>query len=295
MTEKENTFGIVASMTGYGRSSGESPAGRVTVEVRSLNHRYLEISVRAPKGILFLEPEIRNLVRERFSRGKVELFISHESDAPDFEIDLGRASEVAKALREVAGMLGDTVRLEHLLAAGQVVTAREVEIPEEMSQTILEAVVEALDRMLSHRRTEGKALAMDLDSRMENLENKVLQISGLAQEVPDRVRRQMESFLESAHVGNIVDPQRLEAEIALLAQKSDVTEEITRLKAHMAAFRTALSSGDPVGRRMDFLLQEMQREISTIGSKSSHPVISGLVVDFKTELEKTREQVQNIE
>jgi len=195
MTEKENTFGIVASMTGYGRSSGESPAGRVTVEVRSLNHRYLEISVRAPKGILFLEPEIRNLVRERFSRGKVELFISHESDAPDFEIDLGRASEVAKALREVAGMLGDTVRLEHLLAAGQVVTAREVEIPEEMSQTILEAVVEALDRMLSHRRTEGKALAMDLDSRMENLENKVLQISGLAKEVPDRVRRQMESFL----------------------------------------------------------------------------------------------------
>ena len=269
MTEKEKAFGCVASMTGYGRSSGESPAGRVTVEVRSLNHRYLEISVRAPKGIMFLEPEIRNLVRERFSRGKVELFISHGCDAPDFDIDLGRAGEVAKALREVAGIVGDTVRLEHLLAAGQILNARDPEIPEEMSQTILKTVAEALDRMLAHRRTEGKLLAMDLASRMEDLEDKVLRITGLAREVPDRVRRQMESFLENGRMSSIVDPQRLEAEIAMLAQKSDVTEEITRLNAHMGAFRTALSSGDPVGRRMDFLLQEMQREINTIGSKSS--------------------------
>jgi len=282
-------------MTGYGRSSGESPAGRVTVEVRSLNHRYLEISVRTPKGVLFLEPQIRNLVRERFSRGKVELFISHGSDTPDFNIDLGRAGEVAKALQEVAKMVGDTVRLEHLLAAGQIVTAGEVEIAQEMAQTILESVAEALDRMRLHRRTEGKVLALDLASRMENLENKVLRINELAPEVPDRVRRQMEAFLGGVNVSNMVDPQRLEAEIAILAQKSDVTEEITRLKAHMAAFRTSLSSGDPVGRRMDFLLQEMQREINTIGSKSSHPAISGLVVDFKTDLEKVREQVQNIE
>ncbi len=295
MTEKEKVFGSIASMTGYGRSLGESPAGRVTVEVRSLNHRYLEISVRAPKGILFLEPEIRNLVRQRLSRGKVELFISYESNAPDFEIDLNRASEAAKALRGIAEMVGDAVRLEHLLAAGQIVTAKEVEIPEETVQTIIEAVAEALDRMLSHRRTEGKALALDLASRMENLENQVPHISGLAGEVPDRVRRQIESFLEKVHISNKVDPQRLEAEIAILAQKSDVTEEITRLKTHMAAFRTALLSEDPVGRRMDFLLQEMQREINTIGSKSSHPVISGLVVDFKTEMEKIREQVQNLE
>ena len=295
MGKRKENQGAVLSMTGYGRAAGEFPWGRVTVEVRSLNHRYLEIAVRSPKGIFFLEPEVRRLVRDRVSRGKVEVFLSCESTAPDFRIDRKRAGEVAQGLADLASMVGDTVRLEHILAVGEITNTREMEIPGEMSQAILDTLAEALDRMLSHRRTEGQALGSDLVSRIGELEGKVSRIEGLAPQVPDRVRRQLESFLESVNTGSQIDPQRLEAEIAILAQKSDVTEEITRLKTHLAAFRMALSFESAVGRRMDFLLQEMQREINTIGSKSSHPDISGIVVDFKTDMEKVREQIQNIE
>lgn len=285
----------VSSMTGYGRAIGESPEGRVTVEVRSLNHRYLEVFVRAPRSIMCLEPEIRKLVKDRISRGKVELFISLEGPSSGVIVDLHRALETAGALRSIADSLGDKVRLEHVLAVGEITAGPEQEVTSGTMGMVLESAGKALDHLVDHRTVEGKALAKDITVRIEELCLTVETIEMLSPEVPVRVRKQVEDFLSGVNLGDLVDPQRLEVEIAMVSQRSDVAEEIIRLKTHISAFKKSLSSGGSVGRRMDFLLQEMQREINTIGSKSGLKEISRKVVDFKAGLEKVREQVQNIE
>jgi len=285
----------VASMTGYGRSTGETGFGRITVEVRSLNHRHLDVMVRTPRSLMHLDPEIRNMVRKKVSRGKVEVFLVLEDRPLDFLIDTDRALDVAKALESVASAIGDKVRLEHILAAGEIVQSSENVVDEEITAAILKTAGQALGEMVDHRHDEGKALARDLDQRMDELTTIYRGIEEIAPDAPGRARQNMIQFLADLDLGERVEPQRLEVEVAMLAQRSDVTEEITRLRTHQDSFREALSTGGVIGRRLDFLIQEIQREINTIGSKSGIPEISERVVDFKTGLEKVREQVQNIE
>ena len=282
-------------MTGYGRDTGETAYGRITVEVRSLNHRHLDVMVRAPRTVMHLDPEIRKMVRERVSRGKVEVFLVLEDRPLEFVIDADRALDVAKALENVAASIGDKVRLEHILAAGEIVQTSEREVDEEITSIVLKTAGKALGRMVEHRRDEGKALAQDLVSRMDDLNTISNGIEEMAPEAPLRARENITKFLADLDLGERVEPQRLEVEVAILAQRSDIAEEITRLRTHQVSFREALSGGGVIGRRLDFLIQEIQREINTIGSKSGIPEISERVVDFKTGLEKVREQVQNIE
>ena len=285
----------VASMTGYGRSTGETDFGRITVEVRSLNHRHLDVMVRTPRSLMHLDPEIRNMARKRVSRGKVEVFLVLEDRPLDFVIVTDRALDVAKALEKVASAIGDKVRLEHILAAGEIVQSNERLIGEEINSVILKTAGQALEEMIEHRHDEGDALAQDLVQRMDELTTISRGIEEIAPDAPVRARQNIIQFLADLDLGERVEPQRLEVEVAMLAQRSDVTEEITRLRTHQNSFREALSKGGVVGRRLDFLIQEIQREINTIGSKSGIPEISERVVDFKTGLEKVREQVQNIE
>jgi uncharacterized protein (TIGR00255 family) len=285
----------VASMTGYGRSTGETGFGRITVEVRSLNHRHLDVMVRTPRSMMHLDPEIRNMVRKRVSRGKVEVFLVLEDRPLDFVIDADRALDVAKALEKVASAIGDKVRLEHILAAGEIVQSNEREVDDEINSVILKTAGQALEEMINHRHDEGDALAKDLVQRMDELTKISRGIEKIAPDAPARARQNIIQFLADLDLGERVEPQRLELEVAMLAQRSDITEEITRLRAHQGSFREALSKGGVIGRRLDFLIQEIQREINTIGSKSGIPEISERVVDFKTGLEKVREQVQNIE
>ncbi len=295
MSRKSKDERIVASMTGYGRATGETDSGRVTVEVRSLNHRHLDTMVRVPRSMMHLDPEIRSMVRKRVSRGKVEVFLTLEDRPLDFDIDLDRAMEVAKALENLATAIGDKVCLEHILAVGEIVQTREREIDEEITSIILQTADQALEEMVEHRRVEGMALARDLLSRMDELTAISDGIEEMAPDAPDRARRNISQYLADLDLGERVEPQRLEMEVAMLAQRSDIAEEIIRLRTHQDSFREALSSGGVIGRRLDFLIQEIQREINTIGSKSGIPEISEWVVDFKTGLEKVREQVQNIE
>ena len=295
MSRKSKDERIVASMTGYGRATGETDSGRVTVEVRSLNHRHLDTMVRVPRSMMHLDPEIRSMVRKRVSRGKVEVFLTLEDRPLDFDIDSERALEVAKALENVATAIGDKVSLEHILAVGEIVQTSEREIDEEITSIILQAADQALEEMVEHRRVEGMALARDLVSRMDALKAISKGIEEMAPDAPDRARRNISQYLADLDLGERVEPQRLEMEVAMLAQRSDIAEEIIRLRTHQDSFREALSSGGVIGRRLDFLIQEIQREINTIGSKSGIPEISEWVVDFKTGLEKVREQVQNIE
>jgi uncharacterized protein (TIGR00255 family) len=285
----------VASMTGYGRSTGDTGFGRITVEVRSLNHRHLDVMVRTPRSLMHLDPAIRTMTRKLVSRGKVEVFLVLEDRPLDFVIDTDRALNVAKALESVAASIGDKVRLEHILAAGEIVKSNETEIGEEITSVILETAGQALEKMVEHRHDEGEALAWDLTQRMEELTAISRGIEEIAPDGPGRARQNILQFLADIDLGDRVEPQRLEVEVAMLAQRSDVAEEITRLRTHQDSFREALSKGGVIGRRLDFLIQEIQREVNTIGSKSGIPEISERVVDFKTGLEKVREQVQNIE
>ena len=285
----------VASMTGYGRSTGESDSGRITVEVRSLNHRHLDVMVRGPRCVVHLDPEIRNMAREYVSRGKVEIFLTLEDRPLKFVIDTERALDVARSLESVASAIGDKVRLDHILAAGEIVQTSEGEIGEAVKTVILHTASLAFAKMVEHRHEEGMALARDLGSRMNELNTITTRIEEMAPEVPGRARQNMVQFLADLDLSEKVEPQRLEMEVAMLAQRSDISEEIIRLRTHQESFREAISKGGVIGRRLDFLIQEIQREINTIGSKSGLAEISRWVVDFKTGLEKVREQVQNIE
>lgn len=282
-------------MTGYGRSTGETALGRVTVEVRSLNHRHLDAMVKAPRSLMHLDPEIRSMVREYLSRGKVEVFLILEDRPLEFAVDADRALEVARSLENIASAIGDKVRLEHILAAGEIVQSSERAIDDEVKSVILKTAAKALGNMVDHRQEEGKALALDLTSRMDELTRISIAIEEKAPDVPVRVKQNIVQYLADLDLGERVEPQRLEMEVAMLAQRADIAEEITRLRTHRESFSEALSGGGVIGRRLDFLIQEIQREINTIGSKSGIPEISQWVVDFKTGLEKVREQVQNIE
>lgn len=285
----------IYSMTGFGRAVTESARGSVSVEIRSLNHRFLDVSIRAPKEFLYLDPDLRKAAREKLSRGKVEIYISLAGEKADLVVDVERATEVAQGLARVAEVVGDEVKLDHLLTVGDIVRSGEVDDPESKAEMILETAREALDRLVQHRQREGKALALDLVGRIDRLKELKSQVEDLAGTAPERARKNITEFLRKIDLGGKVDPQRLEAEIALLAQRADVSEEITRLRAHLDSLEDNLKAGGTVGRRIDFFLQEIQREVNTIGSKTGLAEISSLVVDLKSELEKIREQAANIE
>ncbi len=283
------------SMTGYGRAESDWEAGRVTVEARSLNHRFLEVSVRAPRDLLFLDNELKKIARDRFSRGKVEIYISIEGGTKGFAVDLEKARQVLSVLEDIAELSGDKVRLEHVLSVGDVVGWNEKADVKGLADIVLSVAGQALDRMGEHRTQEGSAIQKDLTGRLMNLRNMSMKMAPLAESVPKRIAQNLEEFLKRIEKNEVVDHQRLEAEIAILSQRADVSEELTRLEAHLDAMDKILEGRGPAGRRMDFLIQELVREVNTIGSKAGVVDLSTIVVDFKTELEKVREQVQNIE
>ena len=282
------------SMTGFGRASTDSERGRVTLEVRSLNHRFLEVTVRSPRDFLYLDPEVRRMVRERCSRGKVEANVTIEGRTAAMEVDLNGVEKTVAALENVAALVNDSVRLDHILAAGDILTQRQ-EDTEDLERQILDSLSAALDRLVEHRAREGAALQKDIRSRVAELRRVTADMVPLAATVPARALKQIGDTLDRIDMGESVDRQRLEAEAALLAQRADISEEMTRLAVHLDSLEETLTRGGPVGRRIDFILQEIQREVNTIGSKAGITGISPLVVDFKSELEKIREQVQNVE
>jgi uncharacterized protein (TIGR00255 family) len=282
-------------MTGYGRAESDWEAGRVTVEVRSLNNRFLEVSVRAPKDLLFLDNELKKNARERFSRGKIEIYISIEGGIKGFSVDIEKARQVLTALEGVAELSGDEVKLEHVLSVGDVVRWNEKADVKGLADVVLSVTGQALDRMSEHRVQEGSAIQKDLAERLKNLRDMSMKMPPLAESVPERIAENLDEFLKRIEKNEVIDNQRLEAEIALLSQKADVSEELSRLETHLDAMEKALSEGGPAGRRMDFLIQELVREVNTIGSKAGVVDLSSIVVDFKTELERVREQVQNVE
>ncbi|MFZ3207935.1 MAG: YicC/YloC family endoribonuclease [Geobacteraceae bacterium] len=292
---------MIKSMTGYGKAERTVGHGRIVVEIRSLNHRYGEVTVKLPRRLLPLENEVRNLVAERLKRGKIDLFVQLEGGAaeaalPVPDVLLARAYYDALVCLKEALNLPEPISLGLIAAQKDVLVSGEGDLPVETLRPDLLIVsreaVESLDRM---RQREGEALLKDILSRrgmLGELSDRVGRRAPAA--VGENMRRMKERVAQLADESG-VDEGRLAQEIAIMADRCDVSEELTRFSSHLQQFDETLNMAESVGRKLDFLIQELNREVNTIGSKANDAEIAAMVVELKAVLEKIREQVQNVE
>ena len=292
---------VIKSMTGYGRAVAKVNGREFTVELRSVNNRYLDCSVKLPRSLSFAEETVKQAVKASISRGKVDVFISVRSEGGE-EVKVSLNSNVLAgylaAMRQMVDEHGvtDDISVSTLSRLPEVFTVERPEIDEDQLRADLMSVVQqALEGYDAMRCTEGKALENDLRSRGETILALVAQVEqGNAQTVID-YRTRLETKLQEVLANTSIDESRILTEAAIFADKVAVDEETVRLRSHLQQMNTMLSGGGAVGRKLDFLLQEMNRETNTIGSKCSDVRLARIVVDMKAELEKIREQTQNIE
>jgi uncharacterized protein (TIGR00255 family) len=291
---------MIRSMTGFGAGRGTSGGEDIEVDVRSVNHKYSEVKVRTPRELSQLEPEAAKAVKERIVRGAVEVSIRRAGATTALapRVDVALAESYARGFAELKVRLalpGD-VTLAEVLAADGVVRLDERAVDVEAARVALRvALGEALDGLVAMRAREGEALARDLDARAQAVLSLVSRVEELVPRTVEHHRARLAERVEELTRGIALDPARLAQEVALFADRTDVTEETTRLRSHVDHVRALLALREPAGRKLDFLVQEMHREANTIGSKSQSAEIAALVVSLKTEIERVREQVQNVE
>lgn len=292
---------MIASMTGYGQGQASRNGIAVAVEVRSVNSRFLEVSVRLPRSISPRENEIKELVRKRISRGKISLTATVERDtvaALPLKVNMAAARSYYRVLNQLrkAVRIRETVKLEHLLRFSEIIETQDLENTDEQEWEVFQQAlgdsVEALRRM---RAQEGAELDKDFRLRIGIIERTLERIEELSRDQVPQERVRLRERIRQLVEQEPVDEGRLELELALMADRLDVTEECVRFRSHNKFFLDVLANGEAAGRKLNFLVQEMNREVNTIGSKSSSPEIAHLVVGVKEELEKIREQLQNIE
>lgn len=292
---------MVRSMTGYGRAETADAERRVVVEVRSVNHRFSEVVIRMPKELGPLEERIRGLVQAKVSRGRVDVSVIREAFGGRrrrVEVDRELAVAYYSKLKELGETLGlrSQAKLDLIARLPDVFVIAEVpEDLERLWETLAPVVDQALVDMSAMREREGSRLRTDLVARLQIIEDHTAAIEERAPQTIEEYRRRLADRVREILPGVEIDEGRLATEVVLFAERSNVTEEIVRLKSHLAQMRQSLDQSDAVGRRLDFLLQEMNREINTIGSKASDGQVAKVVIEVKSELEKIREQVQNIE
>jgi uncharacterized protein (TIGR00255 family) len=292
---------MITSMTGYGRGEAESGGIAVSVELRSVNGRYLDLVTRLPRSLSLRESDIREIVRRSILRGKVNLTVTveHEGNGESpVKVDLSSARAHYKLLKDLRKAVGlrQQVRLEHLLQFSEVFEPKEFENTDAREWEVAEtALAKAVVSLASMRAKEGKELEKDFRGRLTILSGFVDRIEVLSKEQVPRERTRLRERIAQILEKEPIDEGRLETELAFLAERLDVTEECVRFRSHVQFFGQAMSSPEPAGRKLNFLIQEMNREVNTMGSKSNDTAIAHLVVHAKEELEKIREQLQNIE
>ncbi|MEK7800809.1 MAG: YicC/YloC family endoribonuclease [Nitrospirota bacterium] len=292
---------MIKSMTGFGRRQGLWSDGTVSVEVRSVNHRFLETSIRLPKSLSGLEDRFKKMIQQQCVRGRVDLAVllqGSRGSVREVQLDLGLAKQYHQALRT----LQRTLKLKGSIDIGLMAGFRDIVALSEQAadDPKLTKVVEklwllAVSDMVKMREKEGALLAQDILARLEHVRECRSSVSSrapfIAQETFDRMKQRVEKLLADA----IPDLPRLNQELALYADRCDITEELVRLDTHMIQFERAIQGTESVGKTLDFLLQELGREVNTIGSKSNDAAIRADVVQMKAELERIREQIQNVE
>ncbi|CCJ34176.1 YicC/YloC family endoribonuclease [Caloramator australicus] len=292
---------MIKSMTGYGRGECEENNRRFVIELKSVNNRYLDINIRLPKHLISLEDNIRKYISSRVSRGKIDVFVSQEKFSDD-DIKVVLDEQVASYYYNVYSELKKKFNLQEEITLSLLAKAPDVIIIEKNEddvETVWDTMKKALDEALSvfidMRTKEGLKLKQDILERCMIISEKVNLIEkrspSIIDEYREKIKLRVSEFLKDVEI----DESRLLNEVAFFADKVNIDEEITRLKSHIEQLRLSLESDEAVGRKLDFLIQEMNRETNTIGSKANDLSIANLVIDIKSELEKIREQVQNIE
>ena len=292
---------MINSMTGYGKGEAQVDNVALTVEIRSVNHRYADITVKLPRTLLAVENEIRRQVGQVLRRGKIDVFVTFGQTeevtvVPVLNRPLAQAyHDLFTRLRNELGLSGG-VTLEFLAAQRDVILLREAESSAEAVQgSLMTAMERALDQLVAMRRVEGEATANDLRERLDLLETWLGTVEQRAPLIPQEWQGKLMERLARLQQNLEWDPQRVAQEIAIYADRCDISEELVRFRSHLGQFRAMFDDAEPVGRRMDFLVQELNREVNTMGSKSNDAELTRAVVAMKAELEKVREQVQNVE
>lgn len=292
---------MIRSMTGYGRGQQLLHGRSITVEIRSVNHRYFEFSCRTPRGCAFLEDRLKRTLQQVISRGKVEVSLTLqtvESRGGAVAVDHALAGQYLTALRALAAEYGltDDLTLSTVARLPDLFTVcRGEEDEEELAADVLSVLQEALDRFVAMREAEGERLRADVLSRLFTLEEHLAFVEERSPQTVAEYRARLTAKLNELLGGAVSDEARILTEAAIVADRLAVDEETVRLHSHIAQLRGILDCAEPVGRKLDFLVQEMNRETNTIGSKCSDTAIAGHVVEMKSEIEKIREQIQNIE
>ena len=293
---------MVKSMTGYGRAEIRKDEYFMSVEMKSVNHRFCEISLKMPKQLLSLEEKIKKVIYNDIHRGRLEVYITIEGkniSGKELEVNWDLLNKYFQTFQNIQlkYSLNKTMEVSDLLQIEGAFQVKEMDKMDSVIETqLLEMIQMATYELVSMREQEGLQLSKDILSQLNHIEASLLEISKQAPTVIQSYRERLEKKLKD-FLGNhyVIEEQRLLTEVAILADKADINEEVTRIKSHIQQVRKALKIDEPIGRKLDFLVQELNREINTIGSKGNDAIISSQVVEMKTRLEKMKEQVQNIE
>lgn len=292
---------MIRSMTGFGKGLCTYQDQEISLELSAVNHRYLDCSFRLGNSWASLEPVFKNIVRRYLSRGKIQITVNRRkttTSAQTVRLDAGLARQYLESSRELAALMGvdGTLSLDTLANMEGVIYQEEPEEDlEAVEQVLAEAIEEALKKLDAMRATEGAALAEDIRHRLELMRESLAEVEARLPELNAKHEERLRARIQELASDVSITEERIAIEVALLADKGDVTEETVRLKTHVSHMEELLESEEPVGRRLDFLSQEIQREVNTLGVKTRDCEVAKYVLDMKGELEKIREQVQNIE
>ena len=294
-------MGKLLSMTGYGSAKGSVEGQEITVELKSVNNRYLDCSVRLPRNFLFAEDTVKQAVSAGVSRGKVDVFVSAQASQESGTV-VSVNEELARGYRDAVARIAETLGLESGLNAfslarfPDVLTVERRELDKDKAAAALSKITaKAVEEFNAMREREGERLRRDMLGKLETIEGLVSVVEERSPQTVKEYRERLEARLRDILADRSLDEQRVITEAAIFADRTAVDEETVRLRSHIAQFRTMLEEGSPIGRKMDFLVQEFNRESNTIGSKCSDASLAKVVVDLKSEIEKIREQLQNVE
>lgn len=290
------------SMTGFGRASATEDNFSITVELKTVNNRFLDINLRVPSELQMLEPTIKKLIGNRLARGRVEVNLQYDrSDEVEFELNRPLIKGFLAAMQEMRTefSLGGEPDINVIARLPNVVMTKKEEPSEEFLATVEKVFATALDDLEQMRTKEGDMLATELASRLNDIESRIppieIEAAGVAEEFRIRLTKRIGDMLAKSASQIELDQLRLAQEVAYLAEKADISEEITRLKTHIEHFRGIVTDDRDVGKRLDFLTQELNREANTIASKTNNMTVKENALAIKSEIEKIREQVQNVE
>lgn len=291
---------MIKSMTGYGKGNISENSRNYQVEIKSVNHRYLDVSVKMPRQISYLEETIKREVAAKVKRGKIDVFITFENNSTEGK-EIKINTEIAKIyideLKELAKQEGILANIEvtEISKFPDVLAIKNKQEDETIKNELLETVRQATQKLVQMRTTEGSKIAEDLLTRMKAIQEKVKEISSLSTGLIGEYVVKLEGRIKEILRNQELDEARLAQEVVIYADKCSIEEEVTRLESHISQFERLLNSEESIGKKLDFIIQEMNRETNTIGSKANNLEITNGVIDVKTEIENVREQVQNIE